>query len=236
MKLTFYPVVGLDPYSERSKNRQGLALLGWFICSTPKNSPGRNLPFLPSQVVRVAARDQNPSIIDQTCNDTKQPRLVSCPSPLFILNLLPFFITLFLCSFGQVHSHDLPYCQALIKLFWLIGFLPCTSQFLNQSMSSEQSNRDSLPMSSPVDSKPVINHALRAQKENEMWVTPSLMCFTVLSRRVFGKRGFTSSCLAPSGSELQTSVVASWTPHLALPYLSSQAWPCRRPSMDSSYW
>ncbi|XP_010737651.1 transcriptional activator Myb isoform X2 [Larimichthys crocea] len=45
--------------------------------------------------------------------------------------------------------------------------------FLNQSMSSEHSD-DSLPMSSPVDSKPLIDHTVRPQKENEMFRTPNI--------------------------------------------------------------
>ncbi|KAG8011248.1 Transcriptional activator Myb, partial [Nibea albiflora] len=45
--------------------------------------------------------------------------------------------------------------------------------FLNQSMSSEHSD-DSLPMSSPVDSKPLIDHTIRPQKENEMFRTPNI--------------------------------------------------------------
>ncbi|XP_029281716.1 transcriptional activator Myb [Cottoperca gobio] len=48
------------------------------------------------------------------------------------------------------------------------------SQFLNQSMSSEHSDNDSLPMSSPVDSKPLINHTIRSQKESEMFRTPNI--------------------------------------------------------------
>ncbi|XP_070705648.1 transcriptional activator Myb isoform X2 [Pempheris klunzingeri] len=48
------------------------------------------------------------------------------------------------------------------------------SQFLNQSMSSEHSDNDSLPMSSPVDIKPLIDHAARPQKENEMFRTPNI--------------------------------------------------------------
>ncbi|XP_070705650.1 transcriptional activator Myb isoform X4 [Pempheris klunzingeri] len=46
--------------------------------------------------------------------------------------------------------------------------------FLNQSMSSEHSDNDSLPMSSPVDIKPLIDHAARPQKENEMFRTPNI--------------------------------------------------------------
>lgn len=46
--------------------------------------------------------------------------------------------------------------------------------FLNQSMSSEHSDNDSLPMSSPVDSKPLIDHTIRPQKENEMFRTPNI--------------------------------------------------------------
>ncbi|KAM9339343.1 LOW QUALITY PROTEIN: transcriptional activator Myb [Symphorus nematophorus] len=46
--------------------------------------------------------------------------------------------------------------------------------FLNQSMSSEHSDSDSLPMSSPVDSKPLIDHTVRPQKENEMFRTPNI--------------------------------------------------------------
>ncbi|KAI3364358.1 hypothetical protein L3Q82_011158, partial [Scortum barcoo] len=46
--------------------------------------------------------------------------------------------------------------------------------FLNQSMSSEHSDNDSLPMSSPVDSKPLIDQSLRPQKENEMFRTPNI--------------------------------------------------------------
>lgn len=45
--------------------------------------------------------------------------------------------------------------------------------FLNQSMSSEHSD-DSLPMNSPVDSKPLIDHTVRPQKENEMFRTPNI--------------------------------------------------------------
>ncbi|XP_017282728.1 transcriptional activator Myb isoform X2 [Kryptolebias marmoratus] len=45
--------------------------------------------------------------------------------------------------------------------------------FLNQSMSSEHSN-DSLRMSMAVDSKPLVDHALRPQKENEMFRTPNI--------------------------------------------------------------
>uniref|UniRef100_UPI0037E77912 transcriptional activator Myb isoform X1 n=1 Tax=Semicossyphus pulcher TaxID=241346 RepID=UPI0037E77912 len=45
--------------------------------------------------------------------------------------------------------------------------------FLNQSMSSEHSD-DSLPMSSPVDTKPLIDHSIRPQKENEMFRTPNI--------------------------------------------------------------
>ncbi|XP_035474017.2 transcriptional activator Myb isoform X1 [Scophthalmus maximus] len=44
------------------------------------------------------------------------------------------------------------------------------SQFLSQSMSPEHSDNDSLPMNSPVDSKPLI----RPQKENEMFRTPTI--------------------------------------------------------------
>uniref|UniRef100_A0A7N8YAN3 Transcriptional activator Myb n=1 Tax=Mastacembelus armatus TaxID=205130 RepID=A0A7N8YAN3_9TELE len=46
--------------------------------------------------------------------------------------------------------------------------------FLNQSMSPEHSDNDSLPMSSPVDSKPLIDHSLRPHKENEMFRTPNI--------------------------------------------------------------
>uniref|UniRef100_A0A3Q3QLH0 Transcriptional activator Myb n=1 Tax=Monopterus albus TaxID=43700 RepID=A0A3Q3QLH0_MONAL len=46
--------------------------------------------------------------------------------------------------------------------------------FLNQSVSPEHSDNDSLPMSSPVDSKPLIDHSLRPQKENAMFRTPNI--------------------------------------------------------------
>lgn len=46
--------------------------------------------------------------------------------------------------------------------------------FLNQSMSPEHSDSDSLPVSSPVDSKPLIDHSIRPQKENEMFRTPNI--------------------------------------------------------------
>ncbi|XP_071775109.1 transcriptional activator Myb isoform X1 [Centroberyx gerrardi] len=52
--------------------------------------------------------------------------------------------------------------------------------FLNQSMSPEHSDNDSHPMSSPVDSKPLIvtplhrDHTLRPQKENDMFRTPNI--------------------------------------------------------------
>ncbi|XP_013874359.1 transcriptional activator Myb isoform X2 [Austrofundulus limnaeus] len=45
--------------------------------------------------------------------------------------------------------------------------------FLNQSMSSEHSD-DSLQMSMPVDSKPLIDHSVRPQKENEIFRTPNI--------------------------------------------------------------
>ncbi|XP_042245775.1 transcriptional activator Myb isoform X3 [Thunnus maccoyii] len=48
------------------------------------------------------------------------------------------------------------------------------SQFFNPSVSPEHSDSDSLPMSSPVDSKPLIDHTVRPQKENEMFRTPNI--------------------------------------------------------------
>ncbi|XP_071335156.1 transcriptional activator Myb [Trachinotus anak] len=51
--------------------------------------------------------------------------------------------------------------------------------FLNQSMSPEHSDNDSLPLNSPVDSKPLIDHSIRPQKENEMFRTPNI-CRTIL--------------------------------------------------------
>ncbi|KAM3861292.1 transcriptional activator Myb [Diretmus argenteus] len=54
------------------------------------------------------------------------------------------------------------------------------SKFLNQSMSPEHSDNDSLPMNSPVDSKPLMvtplhrEHTLRPQKENDMFRTPNI--------------------------------------------------------------
>ncbi|XP_034756435.1 transcriptional activator Myb isoform X3 [Etheostoma cragini] len=54
-------------------------------------------------------------------------------------------------------------------------FMDCViDSFLNQSMSPEHSDNDSLPMSSPVDSKPPINHTIRPQKENKMFRTPNI--------------------------------------------------------------
>ncbi|KAM9839979.1 transcriptional activator Myb [Aulostomus maculatus] len=46
--------------------------------------------------------------------------------------------------------------------------------FLNQTMSPEHSDSDSLPMSSPVDTKPLIDHTIRPQKENELFRTPNI--------------------------------------------------------------
>lgn len=68
--------------------------------------------------------------------------------------------------------HVLPQSTALSTclLLWLISILSFVLQFLNQSMSPEHSDSESLPMSSPVDSKPLIDHTVRSQKENEMWV------------------------------------------------------------------
>ncbi|GLD74933.1 transcriptional activator Myb isoform X2, partial [Lates japonicus] len=51
--------------------------------------------------------------------------------------------------------------------------------FLNQSMSPEHSDNDSLPMNSPVESKPLIDHSIRPQKENEMFRTPNI-CRSIL--------------------------------------------------------
>ncbi|XP_075315436.1 transcriptional activator Myb isoform X2 [Odontesthes bonariensis] len=45
--------------------------------------------------------------------------------------------------------------------------------FLNQPMSPEHSDH-SLRMSSPVDSKPLIDHSARPQKENEIFRTPNI--------------------------------------------------------------
>ncbi|TDH00357.1 hypothetical protein EPR50_G00187380 [Perca flavescens] len=54
-------------------------------------------------------------------------------------------------------------------------FMDCViDSFLNQSMSPEHSDNDSLPMNSPVDSKPPIDHTIRPQKENEMFRTPNI--------------------------------------------------------------
>ncbi|XP_049446549.1 transcriptional activator Myb isoform X2 [Epinephelus fuscoguttatus] len=54
-------------------------------------------------------------------------------------------------------------------------FMECViDSFLNQSMSPEHSDNDSLPMSSPVDTKPLIDHTIRPQKENEMFRTPNI--------------------------------------------------------------
>ncbi|TWW68951.1 Transcriptional activator [Takifugu flavidus] len=47
------------------------------------------------------------------------------------------------------------------------------SAFLNQSMSSEHSE-ESLPLTSPVESKPLGGLALRSQKESEMFRTPNI--------------------------------------------------------------
>ncbi|CAL8393896.1 unnamed protein product [Arctogadus glacialis] len=54
------------------------------------------------------------------------------------------------------------------------------SQFLNQSMSPEHSDSESLPMSPPVDIKPSMAtplhhlHTLRLQKENDLFRTPNI--------------------------------------------------------------
>ncbi|XP_059212457.1 transcriptional activator Myb isoform X1 [Centropristis striata] len=54
-------------------------------------------------------------------------------------------------------------------------FMECViDSFLTQSMSPEHSDNDSLPMSSPVDTKPLIDHTIRHQKENEMFRTPNI--------------------------------------------------------------
>ncbi|XP_040920818.1 transcriptional activator Myb isoform X1 [Toxotes jaculatrix] len=50
--------------------------------------------------------------------------------------------------------------------------------FLNHPMSPEHSD-DSLQMNSPVDSKPLIDHTARPQKENEMFRTPNI-CRSIL--------------------------------------------------------
>uniref|UniRef100_A0A4W6EE74 Transcriptional activator Myb n=1 Tax=Lates calcarifer TaxID=8187 RepID=A0A4W6EE74_LATCA len=47
------------------------------------------------------------------------------------------------------------------------------------SMSPEHSDNDSLPMNSPVESKPLIDHSIRPQKENEMFRTPNI-CRSIL--------------------------------------------------------
>nr|XP_057912702.1 transcriptional activator Myb isoform X2 [Doryrhamphus excisus] len=47
-------------------------------------------------------------------------------------------------------------------------------QFLNQSMSPEHSDSEHLPLSSPVDAKPLPDNAVRPQKENDMFRTPNI--------------------------------------------------------------
>ncbi|XP_068198342.1 transcriptional activator Myb isoform X2 [Antennarius striatus] len=51
--------------------------------------------------------------------------------------------------------------------------------FLNQSMNSEHCDNDSLPVNVPVDSKPLIDHTIRPQKENEMFRNPNI-CRSVM--------------------------------------------------------
>uniref|UniRef100_A0A8D3DXE6 Transcriptional activator Myb n=1 Tax=Scophthalmus maximus TaxID=52904 RepID=A0A8D3DXE6_SCOMX len=51
-----------------------------------------------------------------------------------------------------------------------VNLSPGSVHFCFQSMSPEHSDNDSLPMNSPVDSKPLI----RPQKENEMFRTPTI--------------------------------------------------------------
>ncbi|XP_054618616.1 transcriptional activator Myb isoform X2 [Dunckerocampus dactyliophorus] len=46
--------------------------------------------------------------------------------------------------------------------------------FLNQSMSPEHSDSEHLPLSSPVDAKPLTDNAVRPQKENDMFRTPNM--------------------------------------------------------------
>ncbi|KAL3052611.1 hypothetical protein OYC64_005198 [Pagothenia borchgrevinki] len=54
-------------------------------------------------------------------------------------------------------------------------FMDCViDSFLNQSMSPEHSDNDSLRMSSPVDTKPVINHTISPHTQNEMFRTPNI--------------------------------------------------------------
>ncbi|XP_033931256.1 transcriptional activator Myb isoform X1 [Pseudochaenichthys georgianus] len=54
-------------------------------------------------------------------------------------------------------------------------FMDCViDSFLNQSMSPEHSDNDSLRMSSPVDTKPVINHTVSPHTQNEMFRTPNI--------------------------------------------------------------
>ncbi|XP_072218084.1 transcriptional activator Myb isoform X3 [Leuresthes tenuis] len=53
----------------------------------------------------------------------------------------------------------------------ILPFSP--SKFLNQPMSPERSDI-SLRMSSPVDSKPLIDHSARPQKENDIFRTPNI--------------------------------------------------------------
>ncbi|XP_055005539.1 transcriptional activator Myb isoform X1 [Boleophthalmus pectinirostris] len=48
------------------------------------------------------------------------------------------------------------------------------SQFLTHSMSPEHSDSDSVHMVSPVDTKPLIDHSIRPQKDNEMFRTPNI--------------------------------------------------------------
>ncbi|KAK5903659.1 hypothetical protein CgunFtcFv8_007419 [Champsocephalus gunnari] len=54
-------------------------------------------------------------------------------------------------------------------------FMDCViDSFLNQSMSPEHSDNDSLRMSSPVDTKPVINHTISPHTQNDMFRTPNI--------------------------------------------------------------
>lgn len=102
-------------------------------------------------------------------------------------------------------------------------------QFLNQSVSPEHSDSDSVPMSSPGDTKPLIDH-IRPQKDNDMYVQLSLNCFVM---QICCKEQFTKQ-LSLSGLGLPTFDVQFSSHRRSHQLHSGPLWPCRTQSTEHS--
>ncbi|KAJ0060871.1 hypothetical protein NL108_001738, partial [Boleophthalmus pectinirostris] len=77
--------------------------------------------------------------------------------------------------------------------------------FLTHSMSPEHSDSDSVHMVSPVDTKPLIDHSIRPQKDNEMFRTPNIRR-SILESSPLTPTPFRSSVAMLVRKELKTDI------------------------------